>query len=980
MSFESSELDKLTSVPVNTVNDRTRYSTGQFNRDTLQLKSGEAKMINKIYEYNGQVHHTPNHPQFNFYTGAVVSSSTGLDVDMPVIVDNKQLNLDDVVLAANLYQQDASTVIETSRLHGVDTFSSTRTDPIMTVEGTEDQQTAVLKHNLVDGDAQYESSISVNKLPRVSDVAQNASGLLLQTQLINKGQTTESKMTITDGDVQIQSIVDDVEQSKVNVSPSGAKLSAADSAQYVQTSIDASIIGPATGTFRVDSNTILMHQLTRQESQMVVTDQATNNVLLKTDSQDPNLTADFDVVSPVVDDDSSMQVSVNHIVLYLKRLLDQNVNAAIERRLKFMSDDFLNLDDESIETDFQALLDLPTYLSLHELRQSLAIINKKVTAVVGVSPEHLNSIKELADRINAENGQYSLARELSDLTAQINNIYSMLQEVHPSSLTLDMARLVGAYESFLEQNYAKTYLVHNTTQVATDSETNLRLPTSLTYSSLATDALCSLSGPLNPTRQFTGIIAGKGLVTLYPTRFWYTDGSGIECTYDLTNDTDHYLKEVKLPNGDILNPFVSGFINPFGESQIGFLKDLNLGKYCFVDGFNFVNDFLPESRIYKEVWNNMELGYAQFKTFEEDKQHHSISENVLNAHKKTFQIDENGALGAFSLLKDRKVTDISRVRMSGPYGNAAEWPYTYIPVMAPPEEQEDFNAANFTWDTPISVERQISFSPVTEFDLSPGYAKTHTDILEYFGFLEQTVHVPSVYASDTHSYLDIICGQTTIQFDGVDVKCAKIMRICGSPPPGHTGITFTKLVEAMRNPKYGTQTLLNSAIFNFLNGGVTTDTTRAYHHSADIYYKPFIHHMHDFTTARGDVLSVNTTDKVFTFQKGDDVLTVHMVPLFTHTLTSSSDRNNMGETGMYKVVPTYESDNVTYDFISPSVGRKLQVYDGASYTDLQVDATPDANGKVWANELDGHSAVVFRSDWVLQMGDSHLNSFYENQM
>lgn len=1024
--FQNQFQNQVTSKPSVTSGDQTRYATGAFNRNTLQLRSGEASFLTKVCEYTGQEWTATNNPLTTFYHGVVLSPSSNLseDAKLPLMVDGTFVTLSDTILNGNVYQQNPDHVLESAQILAKDQTGATD-NYIFTAEGEGNQKTLSATSSGITDHSSIKVENQATTIESKTIYMDENQPLYThkQSQIINTAGKLELK-TMTgayiNGEInaEVNTTFPVLPTSQVQIDEEKVELlhNRRNSTDYTQTLTTNSIsvsetqteIGPANGTATVSAETINIHQLTRtSDTRMKVTDNSGNTVYLATGLHGQV----SHVVNPVEETDSNLQVSVNNLIVYFQHILGQDMDTTVAKRLSYMHDDFMSLEDPTIETDFQATLDSNRYLSLNDLRASLAIVNKKITSLVGLSPEHLNSISELAAAVNSDTGEYSVANELANVQKQISNLYSMMQEVHPSTLTQDMALMVGLFESFLNQNYMGIYNVSGSEplEAAEDLESTLKPHSTYMYSTYATESLHSLTGTLVPTKTFNSIVDDEGMVPFYPLRFFYLDAGGIESTYDVQHSSSNMLNAVTLPNGKELNPFVLGYVNPFGEGFVGFLKDINIQRYCYVDNFNLMDKFLPESRIFKETWNEVSDGYATFKTFEEDKVNHSLSENIILGKEMHIpNIGSSSTWAQYQILNDKKITALTSIEVGGDI-SPNQWPYRYYPVLAPKAEQVTFDPANYAWNANTPSVRKVTFSPTVTIQVNPeGAATGDTTFMDYLATIEREVTIPSVYATDPRDdtdqtmHIDIIVDGTVnidINYPTLtpanllptltaeqqasyqnNMRMVKIMRIQGKDtvnPQTVAGFTalVTKVTRETDPATFNNErsTVLNMAIFNMLNAGHLDNGEWVTHYDVSFYYKPIIHSLHGFDRVDNKVSNV-----------GQDLLTLEGLPyqVFMSPLLTNP-QNSQVDDGMYYIQQTIDAQGVDgYTFHVPTLGSTVEYYNPATglYNALDVDEDQDSNNQVWVEKLSGQGNVIYRSHLVLQMGYGGLSQTYYDQI
>lgn len=400
-------------------------------------------------------------------------------------------------------------------------------------------------------------------------------------------------------------------------------------------------VSPA-NTFEVTSN-VAMHQLTASANtdMTVATDaKKTNHFLLK--AIDVNFTGDrvsmpsvFPSTPSVSAGKGTIEASLAQILTLIYGFFHGAASKDYEERLTYFSDDFVNMERYAqVEQAFQnAIDDMDKTMSFKESRIALSVLNKKITSILGLTPpETLNSIRELAAKVLSSSSDvgFSVATELSNMQAMINNLYLTQAALFPS----------------VPDPPGASYLLYDDMFKFDLNE----LPRCVIYSKGGTERLHQLTEPRFPTSYSDITPLMDGTVIFYLLKGYHLTGSGL-----VKNATGEEFKDATGTNVLFANNG-PGYITLDGT--MGFFYDVSMQKFVFCKGLDLhsltAESRTPQERAYKSIWTKLplttprELGNYTYDPF-----YHSFG-SVLHGGSRLTNFPSGDAYSQLS--DDRKLT------------------------------------------------------------------------------------------------------------------------------------------------------------------------------------------------------------------------------------------------------------------------------------------------------------------------------------
>ena len=1033
----NSNLDTRLSEPDDT-GDQSFYESGAHNRSVLKLSAGEASFLAKVIEYTGDKKSVND---IDVWHAAVLSTRTALDGDIPIVMGNDVAFTKDTYLTKNTFHQDNRYVLESARIHAQDLNAVPQVENLTTqemedvpyadrnflvkIEGNEEKRILLAEQTGTSG-----TGASRIQMDIVDDFA--------ATSLQSESATGEdNELRLTKGSVTIKANVDDALKTTFTSSGTGIKLQYTDQNALEVKESATQISGQK---LNVVASAIAMHEITRAGNTTKICDSGTNDAILDTlnvvplpatTSTSPIVTNTRDAVEGDAEYDAdnitqtqiptSKSISVQSLIRYLERVLGTEERSELDTRWRLLTHDFMNHDVENPESEieFQAALENSEYFSLQQLKKAIAIVNKKITTVVGVSPEHLNSIGELAAAVSSNSNEFSLARELSQVQKQISNLYSIIQSQFPSQYTENDSIDLDAFFNYLEH---KVSLLTGPNMPINEEPNLINLSTYM-YSSQATDALQSLVGGTLRGQTFDIVTNTATLVPFYPVRYFYLGGGGIETT---RKDSDNFLPQVTFPSGVKLNQYVTCYINVFSKDSMGFFKDINMasGEYVLCDRINLLKkNSRPEMRLYKEIFNESAEHENNVKsnilsTFKEDKRNHSFGPNIVTAHNLgynsgPFSLDQylqdittdgdllfdadgaplyeqgrdNPAYHTFptgyEFLVDKKVTKISTCQIAGthmtwnstpgltpePTATDSAWSYNYWPVLATRNEQSECD---------VTVgDLNLKFMPTTVIQIPNKHdGNDISNPKDWFESQVTDIEVPTVYATD--EYIEIIVAQSILVLGQQEIPALTIMRVGSRAMVAADGDTpevpavdsgFTSLVERIAILLEGdfiddNVTVLNEALKDLIQTGTVTYYEKLVYHSFDL--ASFIT-QYDENVVGGYAYDNDPLKVGFELTISDNIYST--IPFLVPKHLGGPDASS-GVIIKAETMSTYSYTTNDLPQLLPDGFGTLSLMDG---TGIEHPFVHTGNPADYATQMEAamseYANLIYRGEYAIQMGD-----------
>ena len=606
-------------------------------------------------------------------------------------------------------------------------------------------------------------------------------GVEVTAEVLEVPANVKSILTLIDGTMQLQT-------GGVNTAPGVQGVGTSAYMGQGKISLNATDVGDGVNTSSTTmfkaQGPINMHQLTSTaEGVMNVSTTSTKDfTLASTGTYTPTQILP---VWPVSANPTSggLTITLHHLLGILFSFFKQDTNASINTRRDYFSEDYVNMPEhETVEKEFQEALELESQsLSARDLRTAITIVNRKINAVMGLTPpETVNSIKELAERLGSISSDvgYSVSAELASLQAQISNIYKVLGSSFPPELPdVDFATYLLSTDLFMGTIETRT-----TSTAVVFAGKYASAPRVLFYSKRGAEILSQLTAS-DYTGGFSEILTGTGkLVPFYRLHNYFLGGAGVERVK--TDVSERPIQETNGKGDVIFDAGGIAYISLDGKS--GFFYDINMQRYVYCDGLDMHNSDgnvqarVPSTRVYKSIWNET-APLSPMREYETDAFFHSYGQNItggimgIQPKKLVVEDDEPSHVPHDILMTDdgvggrvaRKVSML--ITASLPSEGVSMTDYI-MPIMP---HGKSTSLSTFEIEVSLDFAKSMwrnELSTTVNYN-SAGAVVTNKGLEGYLSFLmgsfinlndpRPTIKIPNIYAGV--DYIDTITAVTTLR-------------------------------------------------------------------------------------------------------------------------------------------------------------------------------------------------------------------------